>query len=298
MKKPNFFIVGAPKCGTTAMYEYLYAHPDIFMPKLKEFDYFSRDLHFRYPRMTLSQYLDHFSKAQNEKRVGEVELWSIFSQSSAKEIKAFSPDAKIMIMLRNPVDMIYSLHSQNLQNGHEDIADFERALEAESERKQGKNVPKTIGLLEAIYYRDLARFSPHVQRYYETFGEQQVLVLLLEDLRRSPAEVYRNTLEFLEVSPDFQPDFRVVNANRVVRNPGFAKLLHSLPAPVIRLAQVLIPRASRHAMYRKVVDWNSKEMSRTPMAPQLRARLMSEFAPDIERLGKLLQRDLSVWSES
>src|SRR3989339_415720 len=137
MRKPDFFIVGAPKSGTTAMCTYLKQHPEIFMPEKKESHFFGTDLNS--PRFIRDKkiYLSLFSKAKDERRVGESSVWYLYSKKAASEIKEFSPSASIIIMLRNPVDMLYSQHSQFLYNGNEDIACFEEALNAEQDRRRG-----------------------------------------------------------------------------------------------------------------------------------------------------------------
>ena len=136
MRRPDFFIVGAPKCGTTAMIDYLKQHPEVFVPDRKELDFFGRDLVFKGHRLTEEEYLGFFSRATAEKRAGEGSVWYLHSKTAALEIKDFSPNARIIIMLRNPLDMMYSFHSQRLYNGNEDIENFSAALDAEAERTQ------------------------------------------------------------------------------------------------------------------------------------------------------------------
>src|SRR5258706_10449866 len=111
INNPDFFIVGAPKCGTTAMNDYLGQHPDIYMAP-KELHYFGADLKIK-DKISESAYLQYFKNAGNKKILGEASVWYLFSGTAAKEIKNFSPDAKILIMLRNPVEVVYSLHSQH-----------------------------------------------------------------------------------------------------------------------------------------------------------------------------------------
>src|SRR5438034_3527344 len=116
MKIPGFFIVGAPKCGTTAMNDYLAGHPDIFMAK-KEIHYFGSDLEIKQKKLSGEEYLDFFKEGEHKYIVGESSVWYLYSKNAAAEIKAFSPGAKIIIMLRNPVDMLPSLHSQHIFDG-------------------------------------------------------------------------------------------------------------------------------------------------------------------------------------
>src|ERR671927_280038 len=153
IRRPDFFIVGAPKCGTTALYVYLKAHPQIFMPFLKEPHFFGRDLSSRYGRMTLADYLALFAGAKNDQRVGEASSWYLYSRTAAREIKEFSA-ADIIVIFRNPIDMMYAQHSQLLFQRQEEIVDFKEALAAESERRQGHRIPRGSQCVESFFYRD------------------------------------------------------------------------------------------------------------------------------------------------
>jgi hypothetical protein len=140
---PDFFIVGAPKCGTTAMYRWLAAHPEVFVP-VKEIHYFGSDLAHRRPPVSEERYRALFADAVAAHRaVGDVAVWYLMSESAVEEIHAFNPDARIIVMLRRPDDMLYSLHSQLLYSGEEDLLDFGAALDAESERAQGRSIPES-----------------------------------------------------------------------------------------------------------------------------------------------------------
>ncbi len=190
MRKPDFFIVGAPKCGTTAMNDYLQAHPEIFIPAKKEIHFFGADLQFQRPRVTLPEYLSYFAPVQREKRVGEASVWYLYSQQAAAEIKSFSPAARILIMLRNPVDMMYSLHSQRLYNDNENLVNFEEALAAEADRRQGKRLYQNALNTMGFFYRAAATYTPQVQRYFEVFGREQVHVIIFDDFTEATDEVY------------------------------------------------------------------------------------------------------------
>ncbi|NJL34400.1 MAG: sulfotransferase domain-containing protein [Chloroflexaceae bacterium] len=128
--KPDFFIVGAPKCGTTAMTDYLNQHPDVFVPVVKEPDFFGSDLTGRRYTTNLHTYLALFEPGRG-KLCGEGSTAYIISKQAAQEIYNFNPEAKIIIMIRNPVDMLYSLHNQVVYTGDESIHDFALALAAE-----------------------------------------------------------------------------------------------------------------------------------------------------------------------
>jgi hypothetical protein len=295
MRRPDFFIVGAPKCGTTAMNDYLQAHPEIFVPAKKEIHFFGTDLAFRTGRqLTEAEYLSYFALAQDEKRLGEASVWYLYSQQAAAEIKAFSPAARIIIMLRNPVDMMYSLHSQRLYNGRETISDFAKALATEA--MHGRKEWDRKGALNAVgfSYREAATYTPQVQRYFDVFGREQVQVIIFDDFARATPEVYRQTCEFLQVDSQFQPEFRIVNANKGVHSAALRSFLR-YPPGLVRWLLKLLDRPARQGFKGWLRRLNTRYESRPPMDPGLRRQLQAEFAPEVEQLRALLGRDLTLW---
>src|ERR1700686_4114710 len=174
MRKPDFFMVGAPKCGTTALYRCLQAHPDIFVPERKEPHHFGTDLYSPTYVRNLDEYLSLFAGAEEKKRVGEASVWYLYSKCAAAEIRAFHPHASVIMMLRNPVDMLYSLHSQHLYNGTEEIVDFADALSAEADRKKGRRLPEGVPAVERLFYREVAKYRDQVGRYLRAFGSANV----------------------------------------------------------------------------------------------------------------------------
>src|SRR3990172_12275584 len=196
MRNPDFFIAGAPKSGTTAMYMYLKQHPEIFMPEKKESHFFSTDLKSPMFIRDKEIYLSLFSGAKDEKRVGEASVWYLYSKNAASEIKEFSPSASIIIMLRNPVDMLYSQHSQFLYNCNENISSFEEALNAEEDRRRGLRIPPGVHFVESLFYRETVQYTEQVERYFNIFGRENVHIIIYDDFRNNTANVYRESLRF------------------------------------------------------------------------------------------------------
>jgi hypothetical protein len=299
IKKPNFFIVGAPRSGTTAMYEYLKQHPEIFMSQLKEPQFFGSDL-IRTPkapfyRHDIKRYLALFAPAGNAKVVGEGSTLYLKSREAASEIKEFSPSAKVIIMLRNPVDLLYSLHSFALNYGSEVIEDFEGALDAETDRKKLLRVPDSCEIVDGLFYRERAKFKEPVERYFKVFGQGNVHVIVYDDLRNNTPKVYAETLQFLGVSTDFQPEFNVVHENRRIRSRALRYIWRRRSGGVHRVVfEYSPPWLSRRMV--KTLKWvYSRPAPRTPINAELRRRLQGEFKGEIEQLSELLQRDLTHW---
>jgi hypothetical protein len=300
--RPNFFIVGAPKCGTTAMNDYLAAHPDIFMAP-KELHYFGSDLQYAawFHRKTLNEYLAAFSEWRGQKRIGEASVWYLYSQQAAQEIKTFAPDARIIIMLRNPVDMLYSNYHQFLYNGNEDLPTFKEALEAEADRKRNQRLPRDVSLVQGLYYRETAAYTDQVRRYFDLFGREAVQVIIFDDFKNHIADVYRQTLEFLEVDPSFAPTFQVINPNKRARSTHLRALLNAQPnwyrQAFLPLARRVVPQRMRRHLRQTLRNLNTEYVPREPLEEELRAQLQREFLPEVKRLSELLGRDLMHWCQ-
>jgi hypothetical protein len=293
--KPDFFIVGAFKSGTTALYEYLRRHPQVFMPFLKEPHYFGDDLTRHYGRMSLPEYLALFRDARPGQRVGEASTWYLYSTTAPGQIAEFAPKAQIIILLRNPVDVMYAQHSQLRFRADEDLADFASALEVEPARRHGERLPPPPARPETLFYRHSVHFADQVERYLRTFGRDRVHIVLFDDLVGDTAAAYRAVLEFLDVDPTFQPDFGVHNESKRVRSGALQRLVYNPPGPVRGAARVLRRYPLVHRARDVVLGMNSRAEERKPMDPRLRAELLEEFAPEIERLSTVIDRDLSAW---
>ena len=296
MPRPDFFIVGAFKSGSTALYEGLRRHPQIFMPFHKEPLFFGDDLTRRYGRMSLDDYLRLFRGAKPGQRAGEASTWYLYSTSAAREIREFSPDARIVVVLRNPVDVMYAQHNQLIFNVIEDIADFAEALAAEPDRRAGRRLPPGPINVENLFYRHSVRFADQLERYYEAFGRERVHVMLYDDLRRDGALEVRHCLEFLGVDPSLAAAPPTANENRRVRSPLVQRLIFT-PRLLLPLAPFLRRFPLVRSVRTRMLEMNSEARPRAPMDPALRRQLLDEFRPDIERLGRLLERDLSAWFE-
>ncbi|MGH2837687.1 MAG: sulfotransferase domain-containing protein [Thermoleophilaceae bacterium] len=291
---PDFYLVGAPKCGTTALYDFLGQHPQIFLPRTKELLHFASDL--SYPtRLSENEFLAHFADRQGEQRAGTAHTAYLQSKRAAREIKSKRPDADIIIMLRDPAEMVHSWHSELVYETIEDIEDFEAALDAEPDRRLGTRIPKNAlnSYVESLYYSDVAAFSEQVNRYLDAFGRSHMHVILNEDLRADPEATYRETLSFLGVDPTYVPEFGVLNPNKVVRSRTLQKVYFGTAAPGHRVIRKLIPRGVRQ----RLLAVNVRDEPRTEMPPDVRRRLEHLFRDDAARLGELIQRDLSGWLE-
>jgi len=309
-KRPDFFIVGAPKCGTTALCHYLAKHPDVFVAK-RETEFFGADLHFG-PQFQLyrrhpEEYFALFDGWDKQARGGEKSVWYLFSKTAAAEIKAFNPEARIIIMLREPTAMLYALYHVFLADGNEYLPTFKEALAAEDDRRAGRRLSRQTYLAQVLVYRETVRFYEQVKRYFDVFGRERVHVIIYDDFSTQTAEVFRKTLEFLGVDPGGSTSkFEViggnVNGNESVRSSALRAFLNDrmLRQAAIDLRNWLpygVFTAMRNTWVKlNELNYRESPTKRRPMDPELKLSLLREFAPEVERLSELLGRDLTHWS--
>ncbi len=303
---PNLFIIGAPKSGTTSLYEYLKGHPQVFMSVIKEPCYFAADLAFDHSGNFLvygrdaKLYDELFADAGNAKLLGEGSTRYLYSHDAPRLIRAASPDARVVAMLRNPVDMIHSLHAHKLAAGTEDITDFEEALAAEADREQGRRLPAHSNPKLATY-RDRAKYGEQLPRWFGEFGRDRVRVIIFEDMVRDPDTQYRELLQFLGIDQTYVPDpFIAHNTAHGARSILMRRILNGrLPQWLVWavLPKLIGDKPTRGLVRRFRHSWlHRKPIVRGRLSPNLRRRLEDDFAPDVARLSSLLGRDMAqLW---
>lgn len=282
---PDFFIVGAPRCGTTALYTYLGDHPEIFMSPIKEPNFFADYLGEHRRVRTWPEYLECFAGVLGEKRIGEASVSYLASHTSARVIKEFSPLARIIIMLRNPVDVMYSMYYLRRSSNLEDQPSFAAALNSDA---CGRKVAQ-------LTYRERAMFATQVERYITVFGREKIQFIIYDDFKADTRGVFQNTLRFLGVCGVCERKLHMISGNMRVRNKFLWGLLRRPPEPLRRVIHPITSRRFRSAVGRYLLGLNAVEEPRPPMEPELRNRLRKEFAPEIDQLSTLLDRDLTAW---
>jgi len=297
--RPNFFIVGAPKCGTTALYQYLRPHPNIFMPKLKEPHFFAKDLG-TYPFIqTPEAYAALFADTTEQHlRIGEASVYYLRSSTAIPNILEYNRDAKLIAMFRNPVDMVHSFHSQLLFVTQEDVRDFEAAWRLQERRGRGLDLPVRSRGAFLLQYWEMGRFGTQAQRLLSTFPAAQVKMILFDDFAASPQRIYDEVIDFLEVPHDHRSEFPRINENKRARVGWMRKLMVN-PAPSTRDAYRSLKRAlgGRYldAMKYWVIDRITVSERRSPLSAKFRAELVETFRDEVALLSRVLDRDLSHW---
>ena len=287
MTLPNFLIIGAPKSGTTSLYYYLKQHPDVFMSSVKEPKFFAiegREADFRSrggykpppgEKTTLEEYEALFDGVRGEKAIGEASSLYLRNPEAPARIKRYVPAAKLVAVLRDPVERTYSAYLMRVRNEREE-GDFARALK------------KSV---QAGFYH------AQLSRYYELFDREQIRVYLYEDLKEDPAGMVQDVFRFLGVDDSFVPDVSLRhNAGGVRRSGVLHRAVHSAimrPNPIRQALKPLLPERLRQRLYEGVRDRVLREAPSLPV--EQRAELVELYREDILKLERLIGRDLSGW---
>jgi hypothetical protein len=305
---PDFFIVGHPKCGTTALYEMLRRHPQIYMPEGKELWFLAPEL--RSPRgargggrvETLSDYLSLFAAARPDQRVGEATPLYLSSHTAAGNIAQLQPAARIIAILREPASFLRSFHLQCVQNHTETERDLRRALALEAQRRQGRRIPAHAPRPKELMYSEHVRYVEQLRRYHAVLPPEQVLVLVYEDFRRDNEATVRAVLRFLEVDDSCAIEALEANPTVRVRSSRLHELVHAVSVgrgPRARVAKesikALTPRGLRH---RALHTTHSRVVYGKPRVPdeRLMVELRRRFKGEVVALSEYLGRDLvSLW---
>jgi hypothetical protein len=316
---PDFFIVGHAKSGTTALYEMLRRHPQIYMPEYdggagKEPWFFSRDNPNRQTSdersvaftgrrtVTMEEYLALFSAARADQRIGEASTSYLWSPTAAGRIAEARPDARIVAIMREPASYLRSVHLQLLHNHHESERDFRKAIALDSARLEGRQIPHYSYWPRALIYSDRVRYVEQLRRYHAVFPREQVLVLVYDDFLADNEGTVRQILRFLDV--DDSAPIEVMHANPTigVRSTRLNDLRLALVAgrgPVLSavktLGKTLTTARLRRAVYYPL---QRRAVYRSPPPPDesFMVELRRRFKGEVVALSEYLDRDLvKLW---
>tara|TARA_B100002052_G_scaffold255614_1_gene245930 strand:- start:13479 stop:14348 length:870 start_codon:yes stop_codon:yes gene_type:complete len=281
MKNPNLFIVGAPKCGTTFLYHYLKKHPDIYFPEFKEPHYFGSDLIRRNGAYNLSlrEYKNLFST--EKKVIGEASTFYLFSKKAAQEIYNFNPHSKIIIMLRDLVDLVHSLHSQFVFSGDEVIENFNEALELEESRLNGNKIPNQTTVVNKLFYTsNILSLPDNIQSYINFFGKENVKFIHLNDIKNNPSKVYSETLDFLNVDTNFIfSNYVAINRNKTYRSKFIRDFIKKYSISLGKIRSKVFKKPI--GLIRTLEFFNKSLNDRELMSEDLHKKLLYKFS-DVE----------------
>jgi hypothetical protein len=304
-RTPDFFIVGHPKCGTTALYEMLRRHPAIFMPDFKEPWFFAGDMRPRFQPArtggvpeTLASYLELFSPAGPDQIAGEASSSYLRSRVAADAIAELRPDARAIAILREPASFLRSLHEQMLRDHIETERDLGRALSLEPARREGRGIPRRSHLPQMLLYSDHIRYAEQLRRFIDTLGAERVLALVYDDFRADNEATLERVQSFLGVAPQ-QLEALDANTSEVsMRSPRLDDLLTGVAvgrSPAARAVKgavkAVLPAQLRadamRGLRRRVVLTEPR-----PPDERLMGEVRARYRGEVEALGELLGRDL------
>jgi Sulfotransferase family len=313
MRVPDFFIVGAPKTGTTALYEMLRGHPQVYMPDLKEPRFLASDMRPRpkyagewreldYPD-TLQEYLALFNDAKPEQRVGEATTTYLWSRTAANSIADLQPDARIIAIVREPASFLRSLHLSFLRWGIESETDLRKAMALEAARRNGKHIPRRSHRPQLLHYSDHVRYLDQLHRYDARFPPEQILVLIHEDFHRDNEATARRVLRFLDLDDRPAITARQVNVTkRGVRSQLARDMMYSISkgqTPLARATKATIDACTPRRVRRGATRMIRNHLVRTdppPLDESLMLELRHRFKGEVIALSEHLDRDLvSLW---
>lgn len=298
MPLPNFILIGASKSGTTALFRLIDQHPQVFCSKPKEpnfflltgetEDYIEPDGR---PRPVadlgitdLDSYRALFEAAGDAIAVGEASVAYLPDPRVAPRIRKLIPDAKLIAILRNPVEAAFSGYLMTRGHGFEPCETFEDALREQDRRERGRYFDG-LYILPGFYFT-------HLQRYRAHFPDAQIRVYLYEDFTEDPQAVVGDIFAFLGVDPSFVPDTGTrVNLSGVPKSMILHRLLTGRTNPLARFVLPVIPESLRHVL----IGLRNRNLRRPALAPETRRELVEIFREDIRNLEAYLRRDLSHW---
>ncbi len=298
-KLPNFFVIGAAKSGTTALYRYLRQHPEIFMSDRKEPHHFSYTEESKktngpsdYIRSAITdfqQYLDLFERVSHEIAIGEASPTYIYVPGTAERIHSIFPNARIIAILRNPADRAYSAFMHLIRDGRETVSTFREALALEGERIAANWGPIYHYTKSGFYYEQLTR-------YYQIFPTMNIKVILYDDFVNDPFQLMKDLYTFLDVDNGFIPDMSSKpNVSGKPKYKIWQKIMDwffAKPNPIRAISRILFPEPFR---WQVTSYLRNKNLERENLPDEYRKMLVPIFEKDIICLEKLIHRDLSIW---
>ncbi len=302
-RAPDFFIVGHPKCGTSALFEMLRRRPQIYMPEVKETWFFASELRRARPGRrrsnaadTLEQYLSLFAAARADQRIGEATPSYLRSHSAATRIAELQPAARIVAILREPASFLRSLHLQFVQTHVETEKDFRTALSLEDDRREGRSIPAGSAQPRDLLYADIVRYVEQLKRYHAVFPAEQVLVLIYDDFRDDNEATVRDVLAHLGVRDGAPISALEANPTVRVRSQRLHEMVHSVTmgrGPGAGVAKsglkALMPRRLRRDTLRLVqrrVVFAEPHAADADLMLELRRRFKAEVVAASEYLGR------------
>lgn len=290
---PNFFIIGAPKAGTTSLSEYLKTHPNIFIPEIKEPHFFNDDFKVRHT-YDFDTYKSFFKDVNdNHIAIGEASVFYLYSKTAVPNILEINPSAKFIVMIRNPVEIAYSWHAQAIHSFGENVFNFQKAWKLQKKRKAGKSIPKFNRIVEALFYEDLAKLGTQVDRLLKIVPIEKIHFVIFDDFKNNPQAEYLKVLDFLGL-PRIEPD----SYNKFNPRKGYKiKFLKVFLEVIPYMKKTFKIRKNFGLGLTKLQKWNTLNVEKQPINSDFEKELQFVFKEDVILLSNILNIDfLKLWN--
>ena len=227
--------------------------------------------------------------------MGEASVFYLMSADAFEQIHAYNSDSKFVIMLRDPIEMIPSLHSQLVYTQDENIEDFSVAWNISRKRQNGYYVPKRARSHLPLQYRECAKYAKQLGKLKKYFNNDNLHIILFDEFKRDPRRCVSQVLNFLEIQ-DFSDkiQYKLCNPNTMNRSRLIARFLRHPPSIVVRLKRSLLGRG-RSSFRDKLIDINTLQAFREPLDPDIKREIITEYREDVSDLSKLIGRPLTSW---
>lgn len=297
MRPPDFFLVGVPRCGTTFLYHHLRVHPGVFAPRLKEACFTCAGLDPGVGRGSTfwihdaARYFALFAAARGDQLVGEGCTYNIYWPAAPERIQELNPAARILVVLRDPIEQMRSAHALKVLTGDMPWDDFGHAIRAQARMRLGRpGLPRSFADYDL---RDKATVSAGLAGFMATFGRERVHVIAADEMAADPATVYRDTSQFLGIDASFVPDFQIMMPNRRARSRLLCRTMAS--RQTIARAKRVVPRPLRPLARLAALTLfgaNRRAVAREELDQGLLDELRQEFRPEAERISELVGQDM------
>jgi hypothetical protein len=296
---PSFFIVGAPRCGTTALSKALAGHPFIAYSKPKETHFLLEDRSAMPIEVIRRLYLERFQPdlARDSQAIGDGSVSYLYEPDAIQRAIAFDPRAKFIAVVRNPLDMLHSYHTRLLYTLDEDETDFSRAWCLQNERGMGRKIPKRCRAPQLLQYGEIAMLGSHIERLFEVAGRERCHVVVFDDFVSNPGGVYKQVLEFIGVDDDHRREFKARRSNAGVKNRWLQQFAMNPPEWIFRLIDFSDTGTLKRLkqLRKRIKRFNKARERRPPMPEHMREILIDYYHLDVDKLSALLERDVTYW---
>lgn len=302
---PDFFVVGAPRCGTTSLCRYLARNPQVCFSRPKEPHYFSRLDHTPTQDDLERDYLDRcFGHYRTSHRaVGEGSVSYLYLPGVIERVNQINPEARFIVLVRSPLSMLPSYHLRMRFLLQEDEPDFAGAWNLEVSRKRGENIPKRCLDSRLLQYSEAAKFGVQVERLFQVAGRDRSHVIVFDDFKANPLASYRGVLEFLGVDYDGQTEFERRYESQMYRYRWLQRLLFVPATSSSKTVDTLQRRARKYnedgskrpSMIKRITGLNKIPMRPAALSDQMSETIRQTLREDVALLSSLLDRDLGYW---